>query len=487
MRSVLRLVIVASSFLLLLSPPGWAEEQEPSVKAGTKLLEEGDRLADEGKPSEAVIRYKSAFEQLLPKLRRIPFKHEVKRDVTKREAMKAMLLKEFDEDMTPEEFRANELAMKAFGLVPRSLDLKPLLVQVYSEEIAAFYDPKTKTMHLIEEPEAKTKAPPTFLERLFGKKEGFDKDESKTVIAHELTHALADQHYDLDALHKEAKNDDDRALAVSALIEGEATLAMMGAGMDDWDGSRIIKMPAADLDRGLSLVSPFLSFMGGGKSLREAPAIISESMIFPYLRGMVFCAKLANDGGWKAVDEAYRNPPVSTEQILHPEKYHAKLDLPMIIDLGELKPGPGWKEAGRNVLGELQTSIMLGRQGAKAAAGWDGDRYAIFEGPDQKLALVWFSTWDGEDEAREFARAFVRYQTKRQGKKGFQPETIPDSLWRCQDNECQVVERRGADVAVVGGFPPGATASLLESALRARKTEFQPQPRKEPEAKPACK
>ena len=190
---------------------------------------EGDRLADEGKPGEAVIRYKKAFEQILPQLRQIPFKHEVKRDVTKREALKDMLLKEFDEDMTPEEFRANELAMKAFGLVPRNLDLKPLLVQVYSEEIAAFYDPKTKTMHLIEEPEAKKKEQPTLLERLLGKTGGFDKDENKTVIAHELTHALADQHYDLDALHKDAKHDDDRSLAVSALIEGEATLAMMGA------------------------------------------------------------------------------------------------------------------------------------------------------------------------------------------------------------------------------------------------------------------
>ncbi len=484
MRSVLRLVTVASAFLLLLSAPGWAGDEDPSVKAGTKLLEEGDRLADEGKPSEAVIRYKSAFEQLLPRLRRIPFKHEVKRDVTKREAMKAMLLKEFDEDMTPEEFRANELAMKAFGLVPRSLDLKPLLIQVYSEEIAAFYDPKTKTMHLIEEPEAKTKAQPTFLERLFGKKGGFDKDESKTVIAHELTHALADQHYDLDALHKEAKHDDDRSLAVSALIEGEATLAMMGAGMDDWDGSRVIKMPAADLDRGLSLITPFMTFMGGGKSLREAPAIISETMIFPYLRGMVFCARLANDGGWKAVDEAYRNPPVSTEQILHPEKYHAKPDLPTMIELGELKPGPGWKEVGRNVLGELQTSIMLGRQGAKAAAGWDGDRYAVFESPDQKLGLVWFSTWDSEDEAREFARAYARYQTKRQGKKGFQPEQIPDSLWRCQDNVCQVVERRGADVAVVEGFPPAPPPACSNPRSAPGRPSFTRNPERNPKPNP---
>jgi hypothetical protein len=487
MRTLPRLLTLSISFLLLVPVAGRSEDPSDKIKAGAKLLEEGDRLADQGKPSEAVIKYKSAFEQLLPRLRQIPFKHEVKRDVTKREQLKAMLLKEFEEDMTPEEFRTNEMAMKAFGLVPRSMDLKPLLIQVYSEEIAAFYDPKTKTMHLIEEPESKTKAQPSFLERLFGKKGGFDKDENKTVIAHELTHALSDQHYDLDALHKSAKHDDDRSLAVSALIEGEATLAMMGAQMDDWDGSKITKLPADELDRSLGFISPFLTMLGAGKSLRQAPPIISESMIFPYLRGMVFCAKLTNQGGWKAVDEAYKNPPVSTEQILHPEKYKTKLDLPMMIDLGELKAGDGWKELGRNVLGELQTAIMLGRQGSKAAAGWDGDRYAVFEGPKGKLGLVWLSTWDNESEAREFVQTYTPYQTKRMGKNAFQPEKIPESLWRCQDDVCQVVEKRGADVAVIEGFPPAATGALLEAAFRAKKTEFSPQQRIDLDHNPAAK
>ena len=90
--------------------------------------------------------------------------------MTKREDMKALILKEIDEDMTPEEFRANELAMKAFGLLPRDYNLKETLAQVYAEEVAAFYDPKTKTMHLIEEPKTEAKKAPTFLERLFGKK-----------------------------------------------------------------------------------------------------------------------------------------------------------------------------------------------------------------------------------------------------------------------------------------------------------------------------
>src|SRR5205823_972720 len=167
------------------------------------------------------------------------------------------------------------------------------------------------------------KKAPTFLERLLGKTSGFDKDEHKMVIAHELTHALADQNFDLDALQAAAKGDDDRDLALSALIEGEATLTMLGAMMDDWDGAKVAKIPAADLDRTFSLMM-YLMPVFGGPSLRTAPPILSESMIFPYVRGLVFCARLTNDGGWEALDAAYHNPPLSTEQILHPEKYRAR-------------------------------------------------------------------------------------------------------------------------------------------------------------------
>src|SRR5205807_3703962 len=116
---------------------------------------------------------------------------------------------------------------------------------------------------------------------------GFDKDENKTVIAHELTHALADQNFDLDTMQKAVKLDDDRDLALSALIEGEATLTMMGAQMEDWDGSKIGAVPAAGLERAFSLMMPFMP-LAGGASLREAPVILSQSMIFPYFRGMVF-------------------------------------------------------------------------------------------------------------------------------------------------------------------------------------------------------
>jgi hypothetical protein len=373
--------------------------------------------------------------------------------------------------MTPGEFRANELGMKALGLLPRDINLKETMVKVYSEEIAAFYDTKTETMHLIKEPEADARKKPTFLERLLGKKGGFDKDENKTVIAHELTHALADQNFDIDAMQEAVKSNDDQDLALSALIEGEATLTMLGAQMDDWDGRVIRDMPAARLDRMFSFLMPLMP-LAGGASLREAPVILSETMIFPYLRGLVFCAHLTNDGGWKALDAAYREPPLSTEQILHPEKYRAQPDPPTLVDLGPLDAGCGWTEVGRNVVGEMQLGVMLRRHGGKAAAeGWDGDRFAVFEGPDGRLGVAWLSTWDGVDDAREFARGYTRFQTTKIGADLPEPDAFPDANRRPHNGTVFAVERRGADVAVVEGFDAETTERLVEAAFKAKKTE----------------
>ena len=466
---------LAITILTLAPALAVAADLPASAERGRALLSEGDGLADRKETTEAVLRYKLAFEQLLPGLRKLPFKNEVKRDVTAREDLKAFLLKELDEEQSPAEFKAGELAMKAFGLIPRDMNWKDVMVRVYSEEIAAFYDPRTKTMHLIREPGKADAKQPSLLETLMGKKGGFDKDENKTVIAHELTHALADQHYDLDKMQHAIKDDDDRAMALSSLIEGEATLAMIGAQMDDWDGSKVTAMPAADLDRLFSMMLPFMS-MSGGQALREAPPILSDSLIFPYFRGMVFCAKLANDGGWKSVDAAYRSPPQSTEQIIHPEKYRGeKVDPPTTVDLGKLDPGQGWAEAGRNTLGEMQLGVLLRRHGGKPiAAGWDGDRYAIFEGPDGKLGLAWLTTWDTEDDARDFARQYARYQTTLMGEGVKSPAAFPDSLRRPHVGTVNAVERRGRDVAVAQGFESDATERLIEGVFKAKKVELPP-------------
>ena len=467
---------IVTLLVALLVPVCRADDDLPaSTERGKELLAEGDKLADRNETTEAVLKYKQAFEQLLPGIRQLKFKSEVKRDVTNREDLKAVLLKEIDEEITPEEFRTSELGMKVLGFIPRDLNWKEVMVKVYSEEIAAFYDPKTRTMHLIKEPPpAEDKKKPGFLESLFGgKKKGFDKDESKTTIAHELTHALADQNYNLDKMQKLVEADDDRSMALSSLIEGEATLAMIGAQMDDWDGTQVGAIPAAKLDRTFSLLMPFMS-MAGGASLREAPVILSESLIFPYLRGMVFCANLTNEGGWKAINDAYEDPPQSTEQILHPEKYRTQPDPPTKVDLGRLEPGEGWAEVGRNVIGEMQIGVLLRRHGGKpAAAGWDGDRFAVFDRKDGKLAVVWLTTWDTEDDARDFARHYTRFQTTKMGEGVTSPEAFPDAIRRPHNGTIYAVERRGKDVAVVEGFAADATDRLLEAAFKSIKTELE--------------
>ncbi len=448
---------------------------EPDVDEGKRLLGEGDKLADEGKPTDAVVKYKEAFERLLPGLRQVEFKRSVARDVTPRAELGDYLKREFDRQLTPEEFAASELGYKALGLIPADMDLKATMLELLTEEVAAFYDSRTETMHLIEEPPpGEGGKKPGLLEKLLGKKEGFDKDENKTVIAHELTHALADQNFDLDKLQDAVKGDDDQTTALAALIEGEATLAMMGASMEDWDGKQSAALPAAGLERSLGLMGPLMSTLGG-PALRKAPPYLAESLTFPYLRGMVFCATLANKGGWKAINSAYENPPISTEQILHPEKYLDHPDLPMVIDLGELDGGEGWTEAGRNTAGEMSMAVMLKRHGgAKAAAGWDGDEFAVFRGPEGKLGLAWLTTWDDEAEAREFARGYGRFQATKLEAGAPEAPAEADALYRERDGRWYAVVRRGADVAVVEGFPAEATGRLVDGLLAAEKAEWKP-------------
>lgn len=468
--------------LLTLPTLGWAGDERPAdPETGRKLLAEGDALADEGKTTEAVLKYKLAIEQLLPGMRRLPFKEVVKQDVTAKKDMPEFLRKEFEEETTPGEFRAGELGMKALGFFPRDFDYKKTMVEVLTEEVAAFYDPKTKTMHLITDgaPEADKDAPPEkpasplndLLDKLRGKKDGFDKDENKSVIAHELTHALADQHYGLEEMLNGIKGDDDRQLAVQALAEGEAMLTMLAAQSEDWDGAKTAQLPAKQLEFIFNLMMPLLP-NASSKALRDAPAIISETLLFPYIRGVVFCAKQTNAGGWKALDAVYREPPLSTEQVLHPEKYRDRPDAPTQIDLGELPIAGPWKELTRNVVGEMQLAILLKKHdGKRAAAGWDGDQYIVYEGPNEAVGLVWLSTWDSEDDAAEFARSYAKFQTGKLPEGAETPEGEVSNLTRTAGERHYVVKRQGMDVTVVEGFDSADTRRLTDAASKAQKRE----------------
>ena len=485
-----------TSLFLAISIAFAAAAQQPppltqQVESGLELIRSGDALADSGKVNEAQIRYHEAMKRILPSVRRLPLKHPVKRDETPREQLGKVLVDEWEKDVSPEKFRRDDATWKSLGLIPPEFDLKGAYVKLLTEEVAAFYDPKTKTMHLIREPEddqadannkdadAKDKPlakkddkPASLLELIMGPQPKFDKDGARIVIAHELTHALGDQHFDLDAMLDAVKIDDDAALALSALIEGDATLTMMAVAQQDWTGTQIVAMPAQGLSRLVRWFGPFLPMMGG-TTARNSPPVMYQSLLFPYVNGLVFCAHLTNAGGWPALDAAYKNPPLSTEQILHPEKYAGpEADPPTAIDLGEIRTPEGWTDLGRNCIGELTMRIMLARQGGnQAAAGWDGDTLAVFAGKDdpKRLGMVWLSTWDTEADAEQFAAALQKYWMPTDTPAAVAPQGAAPATRTVTGG---FVSTTGKDVLVVRGFEPATAKALAEDvSIRHKKRE----------------
>jgi hypothetical protein len=226
------------------------------------------------------------------------------------------------------------------------------------------------------------------------------------ILAHELTHALQDQNYDLTKLPLHQKDNDDLALATSALLEGDATILMTD-------------FYAQHAAQG-KMLTDLLAMLTGQKTekLQAAPVFFRELLVFPYQAGQQFALALSFRGGYEALNRALADPPQSTEQILHPEKYFGERDHPVAVELPDL-PTTEWRRIGNNVLGEFGIRTMLQThlrpaEAKIAAAGWGGDRYQVYErGAGGPLGLVWRTVWDTEADATEFAGAYEVYAQKR--------------------------------------------------------------------------
>jgi hypothetical protein len=288
-------------------------------------------------------------------------------------------------------------------------------------------------------------------------------------------------------MQKAADGDDDRSLALDALIEGDATLNMMVA-MNPSRKAFFLGMPPAFLDLAMTLMKPLLAF-ASGPSFAGAPVILKESMLFPYLKGLPFCLSLTGKGGtWKPVDAAFARPPLSTEQILHPTRYPE--DVPVALSFPDVAAelGEGWSPVQSNVLGELAVRILLAASipvldAEKGAEGWDGDFYRVYargaadtSAPPQ-LLYAWVSTWDSQEEAREFRDAYARMLA---AKVGFEPQDVtelrvlPNDHWGrgWLTNEClTAVLGRGTDVWVLSGIPEKAFPAVLEKAKQVTRKE----------------
>jgi hypothetical protein len=316
--------------------------------------------------------------------------------------LKRKVVESFREQLPPEVLRPVETGLKAFGLIPESLDLVTFLPELLTSQTAGFYDPERHYLVLVQRPGQPLGA---------GLPEDAATRADEAVLVHELTHAIQDQHFNLETFSSGRPLDDAEA-ARAALIEGDATLVMMDffaqARVEDVSGfqhspSSMLGDPREMLDAAAG--TP------GTAELAAAPAWLRDTLLFSYFQGFEFCLSARHAGGQALLDKAFStDPPRSTEQILHPEKWHTKRDDPVVVAWPDL-PLPGWARVSEGQLGELGVHTLVREiakqkddRAIKTAAGWGGDRFVVYEKEGRRL-LVWISEWDTDADARELQGA----------------------------------------------------------------------------------
>jgi hypothetical protein len=301
------------------------------------------------------------------------------------------VVNDFLADYTDEETADDVYELSIIGLLDPAFNLRDLYINLLSEQIAGYYDNEMKEMFVVQG-------------------QGFEGPERLTY-SHEFTHVLQDQNYDIkDGLNYNddaCEVDTERCAAIQALIEGDATLSEY-----TWyqyyataqDQQQVVQYYN-------SLKSPVYD---------SAPVFLKDDFVFPYNQGLTFVQTIHDKGGWSAVDAVYKDPPVSTEQIMHPELYPS--DTPIPVDLPDITSalGDSWHEVSRNQMGEWYTYLILARgvnQNARlddttaqsAAAGWGGDEYLVLHNNSQNTtAFVMKSVWDTTNDASEFSSALQR-------------------------------------------------------------------------------
>jgi len=323
-----------------------------------------------------------AIEGQVIAIRGLDPERDVARKVIDEAELRTMITEQFDEETPPEYVAANGRLYKALELIPANADLRELTLDLLSGGVAGFYRSDQDTLYIVS-------------------KTGLPGVNERVTFAHEYDHALQDQNTSVFTDQDGILDQADRILARQAVYEGDATLLMTLWATDNFDLSDLAELLALSTDPEAAAL------------LERMPAILRETLLFPYTTGLIFVQAVQAQGGWHAVDALYDRMPSSTEQILHPESYAAR-EAPVVVDLPDdlaTQLGDGWSVPLEDTLGELQLGIWLRERGvdpdesATAAAGWGGDRLAVVEGPDDTWGVVLETTWDSPADATEFLDA----------------------------------------------------------------------------------
>jgi hypothetical protein len=343
-----------------------------------------------------------------------------------------------DRELSEDVLSALDRALTDFGLLPTDYDLVKEYPKLLTGQIAGFYDPKQKDLVLTDRPggllgpEAAKTLGPAATQRI-----------EDMAIVHEITHAIQDQHFSLLGRITDAYDPlADSLAAETALCEGDATLVMysylLGIGVERLPalGDVLASAASGDPARRTEMLAPFPG-VPGAEQLAGTPAYLRESLVFPYLQGFVFTLAVRQVGGEKLLDYAFaQDPPSSSEQVMHPQKWFGTRDAPILIGLdaaiqpllqGEKAPLAGYQVTARGTHGELGIQIWLTerlgqsswQEAQTAAAGWGGDQFLYLEPSSGPSVIVWVTEWDTVTDADDFAAAAARA-----------PGGAPESVWQ---------------------------------------------------------
>ncbi len=341
---------------------------------------------------EEMLDTATTIEDQVQELRGLSATEDFSRELISESDLEETVKNDFFADYSDEEAQQDALVLATLGLLPPDFELKQWYTDLYSEQIAGYYDDEIKTMFVVQDT-------------------GFGGYE-KLTYAHEYTHVLQDQVYgfddQLDMSEEACQADSEKCAAIQAVVEGDATVSEL-LWFQEY-GTR------QDYDDIMEMYDSYESPV-----LDSAPPYMEADLYFPYDYGQIFVETFVTDGNYAPLSEVYANLPVSTEQILHPERYPD--DTPIPVDLPDMTDvlGEGWTLYDQNVMGEWYTYLILNKAyelswqlseptASAAAEGWGGDAYAVYLNEDtNQVVFIMDTTWDSYAEAEEFATAFRTY------------------------------------------------------------------------------
>jgi hypothetical protein len=357
----------------------------------------------------------------------------LKKSLRSREQIRAYVVDEMNDDKNPAERYAGQRSAEAFGLLPKGFNLDSFMVDLLTEQIAGLYDPKAHEFYVAD---------------------WIPAADQKMVMAHELTHALQDQHFGIEDWAKAARPNDDAELAREAVLEGSAMAAMVDYLLQS-TGRSLQDLP--DIDP-----SMLIGDMESTPMLKKAPPFLKDALIFPYLDGLNFSAAVLRPDGWSALSGIFAKPPVSTQQILHPALYKSgKIPPKVMVPSMEKDVGADWTKLEDNIMGEFGWKEVLKQflgeeRATPLSSSWNGDRYVVYEQKKTKrLLLITRLDLATEADAAHFFAAYSEALGKKHDKRvggdrqrqSLSFDTTDGGVFfRCVRTECATLE--GGDRAL---------------------------------------